>query len=182
MARYGTTGYLMDSFGNAKGSEDEKLSDLSEARLNKEVFHIIATKRRRDMTKRYEKVILGDQAGDDCLMFNTSFSDEIFAVVPAEVEDIMRSKKPTSAKFDALLFLTYFLNQFDTWMCDYEDSDGLNMLVRALSKAWTTLLQKSDAELEVDPEFTRPATEAMLTELKKKFKSQCYDKPNFNWK
>jgi hypothetical protein len=93
----------------------------------------------------------------------------------------MRRDLPPSTKFDALLFLTYFLNRFDAWMCDYEDRAALKDLVHLLSEAWTTLLQKSDAELEVDPEFTRPATEAMLTELKKKLKSQCYDKPNFKW-
>ena len=52
--------------------------------------------------------------------------------------------------------------------------------LRALAKAWSTVLSKSDAELGIDSEFTRPGTEALLSIFRDKIDGGEVDY-QFNW-
>lgn len=46
-------------------------------------------------------------------------------------------------------------------------AEGFMVMVRKLAAAWKTLLKKSNAELGIDEEFTRPGLEALLEDFAK---------------
>jgi len=55
-----------------------------------------------------------------------------------------------------------------TWIHDNEDSKFVQHAMPTLAGAWKKVLDKSDAELKIDAEFTRPGVVAWLTLFKKK--------------
>ena len=70
-----------------------------------------------------------------------------------------------SARFDRLFALTWALRLNDYWMHDnecYAEGGECETALNALAEAWKALLKKSDAELGIDAEFTRPGVAAML--------------------
>ena len=73
-----------------------------------------------------------------------------------------------AGQFDALFGLTHGLKSYDTWMHDnecWEPGCELEKAIKALAKAWKDTLKKGDAELGIDPEFTRPGIESLLEQL-----------------
>lgn len=184
---YTTDIYVADDNGDEEDEDEDKedeeedeeedddvevrLSGYSAERLNKSVFHLIMTQRREQMMAHYERFVLGDQSEADFMMFNTSFSYQIFATAPKEIKRILAMKKPDGAKLDSLLFLMYNLGSYDVWMHDNEDPDSAMAIYNALSRALLKLLEKSDAELEIDSDFTRPAVVAMIKSFKAKLDS-----------
>ena len=142
--------------------------------------HIIVTDRRDKCLTKYAKMILGDQYGDEIVMFTTSFSYRIFQCVPREIQKIMKIKNPPE-RFDNLLGLTKILYQYDTWMHDYEDSDALKALSKQLGSAWKKLLALSDEELSIDSEFTRKGTEKFLETFDEEISSGP-ENIKFKWK
>jgi hypothetical protein len=123
--------------------------------------HIVITQRREEALEKMGKAVLGAQYGDSFMMFTTSFSYEILENIPKQIEKIKRKKDP-SEKFDLLFALTYNLDQYDTWLNDYEDSAAVKSLITKLGNTWKKLLAMSDEELKIDPEFTRPGVMKFL--------------------
>jgi hypothetical protein len=83
----------------------------------------------------------------------------------AEVRKISKVKAlPT--KFNRLFALTRYLHDFDERMMDnemWEEGGELEQLILGLAKLRLTMLGKSDLELGIDPEYTRPGVEAQLS-------------------
>jgi hypothetical protein len=178
--RVGAKGSVIIQGVEQSEEEEEETETGKKAKKKKELTaeqvstlrHFVATERREKAFEKMGKVVLGDQYGDSCMMFNTSFSDEMCAVVPNEIEKIKR-KKDHSEQFDLLFALTYVLNKYDIWLTDYEDSDGIQSLLTKLGNTWKKLLAMSNDELKIDPEFTRPAVMKFL----EKFTDTVKDAP-----
>ena len=67
-------------------------------------------------------------------------------------------------KFDLLFAYTYKIKEYDCWMRDNEgDMEGM---VSELACLWKKPLQKSNEELGVDAEYTRPGVLALLEDFK----------------
>ena len=156
--------------------KDDDYTDADLAKLR----YILFTPRRRDYLEQMDKLILGDQAGDSVMMFNTSFSYHVFDTVPRELAKIQR-KTCLPEKFDHLLGLTKALKGNDVWMHDYEDGDTLRTMLQALGRQWKTILAHSNEELAIDQEFTRPGVEMMLKEFASEVKGGP-EAPIFKWK
>ena len=146
---------------------DEVDEDNLTAAQMSQMRHIIITKQREKQLKAAERRVLGDQAGDDFLSFNTSFSYEILP----EIEK-MAGKKTNDAtkRFDELFAFTYYINEHDTWVHDNEDAEWVVRATAKLGRAWKDLLKKSDAELGADAEYTRPGVLALCADLEEKLK------------
>ena len=109
------------------------------------------------------------QSDDDCglAMFNTSSGNQVILGIPAEVKKALK-KGTAAAQFDALFGLTHGLKNYDFWMHDnecWEPGGELELAIKTLGKAWKATLKKSDAELGIDTEFTRPGVEALCKQL-----------------
>ena len=63
--------------------------------------HVLITKRRSEKLEWANKLVLGDQAGDHFLSFNTSFSWHVYATYD-EVEAIVKKEKDFAKKLDIL--------------------------------------------------------------------------------
>ena len=123
--------------------------------------------------------ILEDQA-DDCIkMFSTSFSYHIHG----SFYDIKRRRsnlKSWSQKFDLLFAYTFTIGRWDSWMWDNEG--GLNDMVKELARLWKSTLKKSDEDLGIDGEYTRPGVIALLDQFKKDIESpEGYEPFKFNF-
>ena len=87
-------------------------------------------------------------------------------------------------RFDALFGLTHGLKSFDYWMHDnecWQPGEELEKAMAALAKAWRDMLKKSDAELGIDKEFTRPGIVSLLEQLEDDF-SGCEATEDFAFK
>ena len=51
----------------------------------------------------------------------------------------------------------------------WEPGQELEKAIKALAKAWRDMLRRSDAELGIDAEYTRPGIEALLGQLQDHF-------------
>jgi hypothetical protein len=180
IARCGAKGYVFERGIESRGDEDEDEDDdegdeedeegkkdgdetrpkkkrvYTDEEISSQLRHMVLTERRYTYLEKMKKLILGDQYGDSVLMFNTSFSYEILEIVPKEIKRIKRHRTP-SEKLDHLYGLTSALLDADVWTDDHEDCEGVQKIFVSISKFWKLLLGKSNEELEIDPEFTRPA-------------------------
>ena len=141
--------------------EEEEAKDYPVEKLN-EVRMLIITERRRKLFEKYEKFVDPNDGWS-----NTNTGNTVIFNIPNEVKKITKIKD-ISKKFDSLLCLTFNLNDNDMWMRDNEcwgekgDGNKLDECIQLLSKAWKGLICKSNEELSIDPEYTRPALECLL--------------------
>jgi hypothetical protein len=106
------------------------------------------------------------------MMFGTSEGNQICIGLPREVKKALKLKT-LPERFDTLFMLTYAIKEYDFWMNDnecWESGAELETAMKVLAKAWRDLLKRSDAELGIDAEFTRPGIEALLEQLEDDFK------------
>lgn len=114
------------------------------------------------------------------MMFDTHSGNMAIANSLDSLTQLSRKRK-LSARFDELFALTFNLVEYgETLLFDNEcwGEDGqLAKLAKKLSSAWRTLMAKTDAELAIDPEFTRPGVLCLLDQMKKQFQdlSQAHD-------
>ena len=125
---------------------------------------IVITPNRAAQLTEMEKLILGDQYGDSMLMFNTSFSYEVFESIVAVTQAFSERGATWPEKFDKVFAYTKKLMSHDTWSHDYEIMD--EGFVSSLSAMWQALLAQSDDVLDIDPEFTRPGVVELLRQFK----------------
>eukprot|EP01031_Cornospumella_fuschlensis_P033879 gene33879-40992_t len=190
MARTGAKGYTLEQgVPDRDDDADDDEDDDDESKEDKRVYtaeeighlrHILITERREKLLTKYEKLVLKDQYGDSCLMFNTSFSYDVFDLVPKNVQRIMKMKT-ADEKYDNLMALTQALLRYDVWIHDNEDPETLSSIAKQLGNAWKKLMKLSDQELGIDPEFTRPGTEHLLEKFADAV-ATGYDHPEFIWK
>jgi hypothetical protein len=75
----------------------------------------------------------------------------------------------------------------ELWLSDnelYGEDGELNQLITSLGKEWKLLLKKTDAQLGIDPEFSRPAIEALLDRFAETVEENGpgEDTSSFKWK
>jgi len=74
-------------------------------------------------------------------------------------------KRTLSGQFDALFSLSWVLREHPHWLHNEYDQacdKQCEAAMQHLAAAWKKVLQRSDAELGIDAEFTRPGVLAML--------------------
>jgi len=125
------------------------------------------------------------QSEDDCPIsfFNTSTGNEVVGGIRHEVKKALK-KSTSAAQFDSLFGLTLGLQRYDSWMHDneeWEPGGELEKAIKSLAKAWRDTLKKSDAELGIDAEFTRPGIEGLLETLADDFEC-CEATAHFRFK
>lgn len=135
--------------------------------------HVLITKNREKQLNSMRRLVLGEQANDRCLMFNTSFSNEVLRTWHFVKRSLASTKDP-SKKLDRLFAYSYNLFEFDVWIHDNEGDMG--ELVKGLGRAWKSLMKKySDEELGWDRKYTKLGT----LEFLKQFKSKIDSMPDY---
>jgi hypothetical protein len=131
---------------------------------------VMATKERVAAIDQMETLLLGEQAGSSFMMFNTSYSYQVLDSFEHLKKLLTKTKSPVQ-KFNLLFAFTYMIDQHDVWMHDHEGGWGGEIMLKALAIRWKAVLKKTDAELGIDSEYTRPGITCFL----KKFKSTVED-------
>jgi hypothetical protein len=93
---------------------------------------------------------------------------EAMARLVAEVVDAWRvfapkyrNLKSWPLRFDTIVGFTKALKDNHIWM----DDDGSDVMVTGMARLWKTLLRKSNDQLGIDGEFTRPGVMTLLQEF-----------------
>ena len=147
------------------GDDEDDGDNATEEEIS-HLRHAILTKARQKLLKKIQRKFVGPD--DDILMTNTESSYEVIDGIAEEVA--AASKKRLPGQFDHLFAITSVIERFNFW---YEDTDIPEIAVKnvkILGKAWKALLAHTDAQLGIDPEFTRAATIALLENLAKELK------------
>ena len=153
-----------ESEDESEEDTESKLAKLSEDKCKK-CRWILVDKAREEQIDKGFKIASAGQEGDGFMMFNTSTGNQ---VIMGSIKRIAQIKKLATdkEKFDAMLGLTIGIKRYDDWMPD-NDCGYVDDLIVKLGKMWKSLLKKSDADLCIDPEFTRPGVEAFLKKFEK---------------
>lgn len=109
-----------DSDDEESESESEEDQDkYTEEQMNSLRF-ILITKNRAKMMDDMREFVLGEQANESFMMFNTSFSWEILSGFSHFKKNIYQKKKSWKLQFDVLFAYTHVLHSHDYWMSDNE--------------------------------------------------------------
>jgi hypothetical protein len=131
---------------------------------------IMMTDARIKMFEHMSQLVLGDQYDRDFMMFDTRFSYEVvdaFEILKRKMRN-MTGARSSKVKFDMILGFTAEIDKYDVWMHDHEYCwDGAKM-IKSLARMWKNTLKKSNEELGIDSDFTRPGVICLLEEFKKK--------------
>lgn len=141
-SREGCIGQLLVT-GVDEGCDPENLTTADCAKLR----FVLISQSRADLLESYGDLVLGDQAHDSVMMFNTSFS---YTVIPLILRTARKKFKTNALAFDNLIAFSQTILQYDCWAHDNEDSQECCAATNALGKAWKKLLKKTDAELGID--------------------------------
>jgi hypothetical protein len=155
--------------------ESNEIEVINSKLTEKDMDHmrwIIITQRRSNQLESMAKLVLGDQASESILTFNTTFSYEVLDAF-SEVKATVRKTSSWGVKFDMLFAFTYTINEYDTWVNDHECGWGGNRFIRSLAKLWYGVLQEDNDILGIDSEFTRPGIIEMLQSFKTKVEDFC---------
>lgn len=159
--------------GHSKNEpKDYSIEQLAKVRL------IVVTPARKKALNQAARFATCGQENDGIMMFNTHSGNMIVEGIPIEINKIMR-KKSFSAKFDAFFALIFQLNRHDFWMTDnelYGPGGELNDAVKKLGNAAKKIMARTDEELGIDAEFTRPGMIKLLENFQKTLAS--YDHMN----
>ena len=169
------------SAGTTENEEDDfDPTNCSQEQVN-HVRVVVITKERQDRMEEMNKLVLGEQHGQELMTFNTSFSYQVinawnaFTVRFHEASTTSTSSNDNNnnwqEKFDLLLGFTDTLKEHDVWMHDHEDGWGGEKMVEQLAKSWQLVLERTNEELGVDPEYTRPGVVALLEQFKEAVES-----------
>jgi hypothetical protein len=153
--------------GETQGEDDDGEDKAVTAEELARVRHVLINKSRETALMKALDFCTCGQATDDGMWFNTSSGNKVCQGIPCQVQTALR-KKLLPQRFDALFALTRGLQRYNFWMHDnacHGKGGDLECAVKALAKAWRILLKNSDKDLGIDPEFTRPGIEALLSKL-----------------
>mmetsp|Transcript_10681 Transcript_10681/g.15421 ORF Transcript_10681/g.15421 Transcript_10681/m.15421 type:complete len:273 (-) Transcript_10681:164-982(-) len=154
--------------GIAKDNDDDEDEEEEDEEDDDEEFtaeqiaglrYIAITTNRARQLEEYDSF-----ANPDDGFFNTSSGNSVIFELPAALKKIMK-KVPLADRFDALFGLTSSLTSYDCWLHDNEcwgEGGELDASVKQLGNCWKTILRRSDQELGIDAEYTRPGILAML--------------------
>ena len=159
--------------------EDEDNEDISEDGVETfdptkcsqaQVDHvrvIVITKERQECLDDMGRLILGAQFGASFMSFTTSFSYQVLGAWQ-EFTRIFQctSSRDWKRKFDLLLGFTDTLKEHDVWVHDHEVGWGGELMIKELAGYWKKVLKRTDQELGIDPEYTRPGIVALLEQFR----------------
>lgn len=150
-------------------NEEEELdtSALTQEHMD-DLRYVLVTQKRSDKLDAMRDLVLGDQADERMLMFNTSFSYHIRDSLHTLKKLLAKEKKP-SDKFDLLFAYTHSVKEYNVWMHDNEG--GMNEFTSGLAGIWKRMLKKSNEDLGMDEEYTKPGVLAFLEQFKGKIES-----------
>jgi len=157
-------GVKHDKEDEDEDDEKEDNNDKVTAAQVAELRHIIITASRDKFLEAGAKFVTCGQHKDGCMMFMTSHGNAVIEGIANKVATAAKKKNLTE-RFDALFGLTYALKTYDFWLNDNEYGDEVAEHVKPLAKAWKALLARTDAELGIDTEFTRPGIVSLLTDF-----------------
>lgn len=162
------------------GDEEEDTNKYTTEQMQSLRF-IAISEERATALEDMDKLILGDQYGDSFFMFNTSFSYHVLDCWEIVKNSLAKSKSWPN-KFNLLLGFTNAIKEFDTWMHDHEVGWGGEVFLADLAKRWKALLKKSNQELGIDEEFTRPGIVCFLERFKTIVEAiDTYDEPEIHF-
>ena len=118
------------------------------------------------------KQMMESMRGSGGLMMMNTQTGNIIIHEMGSIINAVASTKNLKTKFDKLVALTTTLYNMDAWIHDNEEwgKDGLlDKQITLLAKTWKNLLSKSNQELGIDAEFTRPGVEYLM----RKFSELC---------
>lgn len=144
-----------------EGDPLEKFSEEDVAQVRVVLLPLDRKKIYEDLCEKIEREIAG--LHDGVVVLNTSASYPVAENLEA-VLNMAAHKKP-ALKFDLLLSITLFLKTYDFWYSDTDMPDLEAELVRRLARTWKALLKKSNEELGIDAEYTRPGVAALLEDF-----------------
>lgn len=124
---------------------------------------IFITKDRNIAMEDMHESLIGDQ-----IMFGTSFSYQVHQLYYDIKYDLSRMRN-WKAKFNLLFSFTYTIYDYNFWMRDNEGD--MNNMVLGLAKTWKAMLKRSDYELGIDAQYTRPGVIAMLESFKEEIEA-----------
>jgi len=157
---------------NDDDDEEDEEAEEDTSKYTKEQMdslrHIMVTKNREKQLNAMRKLVLGDQANEYCLFFNTSFSYHIRDSLKTLRGKLTRAKTP-SAKFDILFAYTHQVKEHNVWMHDNEGD--MDTYTKGLATIWKRLLKNSDKDLGIDTEHTKPGIMAMLEKFREQAES-----------
>jgi len=187
-AQHGFLGHLLvrgvSGLDDDDADEDIDKNALTELQMQGMRF-VLIDQARSDALEQMEDLILGDQAGDDMLMFNTSFSYQVLAAYEQLKKKLSRNKSKPATQLNLMFGFTYFLKQHDAWMHDHEAEWGGEKMICDLGKRWKKLLaSNSNNDLGMDEPYTRPAVDSFLEDFKETVEDvdTCDDPPmEFNF-
>ena len=173
-----------DPDGEEDEEEEEDTSKYTTEQMQSLRF-IFFQKNLDQQIDKMRALVLGDQANDSFLTFNTSFSYHVLGtwdIVKKRLSKIP-AKNP-SHKLDLLIAYTYTIKEHDVWMHDNEG--GMGELVQGLANAWKRLLSNKkydDEALGWDLKYTKPGVLELLHQFKQQIEDmdECYDMGEFNY-
>ena len=184
MNRVGATHRVMIVGANKKDqSDDDEDENTPHVYTQKEVDpvrHVLLTARRKKLLLKKNQ--LGAWDNDDDYMGDTRRGDLTILAIPKLVKALLK-KKTAGERFDSLFALTSALNDDEGWMHSSSSTYNSEMeaAVELLGKTWKQLLSMSDADLEIDPEFTRPGIQALLKQFAGKLGGAEHIETKLKW-
>mmetsp|Transcript_26433 Transcript_26433/g.39969 ORF Transcript_26433/g.39969 Transcript_26433/m.39969 type:complete len:227 (-) Transcript_26433:90-770(-) len=154
-----------DSDEDDEDEEEEQDTSKYTAEQMASLRYVFITQKREDKLDEMRRFILGSQANDSIMMFNTSFSYEVMDGFEEYKSRIWKKMKTPAEKFDSLFAYTYNLKNYDTWIHDHEGGMGMDDMVKGLAGMWKRLLKNDDEKLGIDAEYTRPGVVQLLTDF-----------------
>ena len=181
-ARGGVGQMLIVGIGGDDEEDEEEEEDLgkdyTEEQLATLRYIIITNKRAKLIEKAYD---FTDPNGG---WFNTNSGNIVIAGIPAQITKALKPKDIPS-RFDGLFALTTALDTNDYWLHDnecYGEDGTLDKAIIKLGKAWKALLKHTSDELGIDPEYTRPGIESLLSKFEEKVGETDCIEVDFKWK
>ena len=171
-------GMLIRGIKSDDDESDEESSEPDNSKYTKEemdsVRFVLITQSRSDNLDQMHDFILGDQANSSMMMFNTSFSYHIRDCFFELKEDLSNMRK-WDRKFDKLFAFTFLVNRYDVWMHDNEGD--MDDVVLGLANLWKSFIKRSDDDLGIDAEYTRPGVMAFLEDFKESIEGHDAEPP-----
>jgi hypothetical protein len=130
------------------------------------LLYIMVTENRKKMLDKLRVFVLGDQSNQGMMMFGSQYGNDVAYSIHDFQKLYKKAKKPFE-KFDLLFAYTFNLDSYDTWMIDYEEPEVMSSFVDELGRMWKNMLKRSNAEIGIDAEYTKPALLYFLAKFKK---------------
>ena len=161
----------------AEEEEDDDKNEFTEAELSS-LRCVLVNAKRQSLIDSAMKFV--DPNGG---WFNTNSGNIVIEGIPKQVKKA-KAKKTIPEQFDQMFALTYALKELDFWMHDNEcwgKGEDLEKAITLLGKTWTKLLTKSNTELGIDAEFSRPGIEALLSQFAESVEACESIEKEFKW-